>query len=89
MRTLLIQTIDFVTGVDSGGLIALGHVSARDPDAIMPRTALGLLRRKIYRSLLSLTHGNCVFALKAGFMAGVYNLISKWAESLTPSLQHF
>jgi hypothetical protein len=61
---------DFVAGLDKSAEVALGHVSARDPDALPPRNAFGLIRRSIYRSILSLGHGNSVFALKAGVMAG-------------------
>lgn len=47
----------------------LGSASRRDPDALPPRNAFEWVMNFVHQALSGLSHGNVLFALKAGLLS--------------------
>ncbi|KAF5319812.1 hypothetical protein D9611_012858 [Ephemerocybe angulata] len=60
---------DVIQGAHDKDLDDLGLPKRRDPDALPPRNVFEVLMNAAYRAGESMTHGNSLFAIKAGLVA--------------------
>ncbi|KAF9446717.1 hypothetical protein P691DRAFT_776668 [Macrolepiota fuliginosa MF-IS2] len=62
---------DIIQGVQPSTLEDLGMPRPRDPDALPPRNVFEWFMSVVYYALASMTHGNVLFAIKAGLFTVV------------------
>ncbi|KAI5118341.1 hypothetical protein M0805_009144 [Coniferiporia weirii] len=79
---------DIISGIGPGSANSLGLTSRRDPDALPPRNTLGAISCTLYHVFSAFGHGNCVFAFKAGIMAGLLGLPAYLPQTAQFTIDH-
>lgn len=69
---LITFVAEIIQGMYSEWNADLGSVGRRDPDALPPQNLFQFIMFWIYSAVTALSRGNCLYALKAGLLTGMF-----------------